>query len=379
MANTQVRIRSPKGSVGVTDVVDAGELSAYSMGVLSGFDATSAASWTLQIGGSSTVQDVAIGRNPAGESELFVGTSATTVPFIIGGAPGTPGQSRTDALVLYKDPFTTTVVNNGLDVTDYAVVPGTAATTGTQVPPSMATIRSTIPTGSLKFVAVIGYVTIAYGASSVSTANYFKNPALISTQVVANQTVRDLITPIEGQKVWQADNDMLQIYDGSNWSNVPRLLAKTTLTAAGDTITVSSIPARDKLKILVDLIPSGNIAARLRFNNDIGTNYSSNVSTNFASPGTLLTSQTNITFDASIGGSATYYSKTVMEVTNMANKIKLVTSQNASIATVAASSAPNSTLSSSQWVNTVNQINRVDVNNGGSGDFGIGSCVEIWG
>lgn len=194
MANTQVRIRSPKGSVGVTDVVDAGELSAYSMGVLSGFDATSAASWTLQIGGSSTVQDVAIGRNPAGESELFVGTSATTVPFIIGGAPGTPGQSRTDALVLYKDPFTTTVVNNGLDVTDYAVVPGTAATTGTQVPPSMATIRSTIPTGSLKFVAVIGYVTIAYGASGVVTGNYKVNQSLLDYRIRQDYQIAQIAT-----------------------------------------------------------------------------------------------------------------------------------------------------------------------------------------
>ena len=36
MANTYIRARSPKGNVGVTDVVDAGELSAYSAGVLSG-------------------------------------------------------------------------------------------------------------------------------------------------------------------------------------------------------------------------------------------------------------------------------------------------------------------------------------------------------
>ena len=242
MANTQVRVRSPKGNVGVTDVVDAGELSAYSMGALSGFDATSAASWTLQIGGSSTVQDVAIGRNPAGESELFVGTSATTVPFIIGGAPGTPGQSRTDALVLYKDPNTTSVVNNGLDITDYAVVAGTPATTGTQVPPSMATIRSTIPTGTLKSVAVIGYVTIAYGAGSVTTGNFYKNPALLGTQVVANATARALITPVEGMRVYQADIDSELVYQGSRWKwiEAPHRLGQN-LGADVATITASYV------------------------------------------------------------------------------------------------------------------------------------------
>ena len=164
-----IHARSPKGNVGVTDVVDAGELSAYSAGVLSGFTAASAASWTLQIGGVSGTQDVAIAKNPGGESELFSGTAGQSIAFVIGGAPGTPGQSRTDALVIYKDPFTTSVVNNGVDVTDYQVVPGTAATTGSQVAPDDVAIRAAIPTGTLKFVAVIGYVTTAYGASGTTT------------------------------------------------------------------------------------------------------------------------------------------------------------------------------------------------------------------
>lgn len=180
MVNSYIRARSPKGNVGVTDVVDAGELSAYSAGVLSGFNAASAASWTLQIGGVSGTQDVAIAKNPGGESELFSGTAGQSIAFVIGGAPGTPGQSRTDALVIYKDPFTTSVVNNGVDVVDYQVVAGTAATTGTQVPPNDAAIRAAIPTGSLKFVVVLGYVTTAYGASGTTTGAYTVNQAQLN-------------------------------------------------------------------------------------------------------------------------------------------------------------------------------------------------------
>lgn len=217
MANTYIRARSPKGNVGVTDVVDAGELSAYSAGVISGFTAKSAASWTLQIGGVSGVQDVAIGKNPSGESELFSGTAGQSIGFVIGGAPGTPGQSRTDALVIYKDPFTTSLVNNGVDVTDYQVVPGTAATTGSQVAPNEATIRAAIPTGSLKFYTVLGYVTIANGAGSVTTANYFKNPALLKSNIVADATARALITPVEGMQVYQIDDDAKYVYSGSEW------------------------------------------------------------------------------------------------------------------------------------------------------------------
>ena len=217
MANTYIRARSPKGNVGVTDVVDAGELSAYSAGVLSGFNAASAASWTLQIGGVSGTQDVAIAKNPGGESELFSGTAGQSIAFVIGGAPGTPGQSRTDALVIYKDPFTTSLVNNGVDVVDYQVVPGTAATTGSQVAPDDVAIRSAIPSGSLKFVSVIGYVTTAYGASGTTTGAYTKNPALLHTQVVANATARAMIIPVEGMQVYQLDDDAKYVYTGSEW------------------------------------------------------------------------------------------------------------------------------------------------------------------
>lgn len=216
MVNSYLGARSPKGDVGVRGVVDAGELSAYSAGVLSGFAGDSVSSWTIDIGGVSGTQDVLVLKNPNGESELLVSTAGQSLSFIIGGAPGTPGQSRTDALVAYKDPFTTSLVNDGIDVVDYAVVAGTPATTGTQVPPDDTAIRTAI-SGSLYFVAVIGYVTIANGASGVTLGNYSRNRSLLRAQVVANSTERNFITPVEGMRVYQADIDSILVYDGSRW------------------------------------------------------------------------------------------------------------------------------------------------------------------
>jgi len=378
MANTQVRIRSPKGNVGVTDVVDAGELSAYSQGALSGFGATSAASFTIQIGGSSSVQDVAVGKNPAGESELFVGTSGTTIPFIIGGAPGTPGQSRTDALVLYKDPFTASVVNNGLDVTDYAVVAGTAATTGTQVPPNDAAIRAAIPTGSLKFVAVIGYVTIAQGQSAVTTGMFSRNMSsnTSSPVVVANITERNYLPLIAGLKCFQVDNAMEQICDGTTWQNVPRLLKRVALTVAGDLVSVTGIPLRDSLTIKAYMINSGSINWGFRFNNDSANNYAQNTSANFATPGTLVVSASNFYIEA-VGGLT---SRAQIEVTNPATRVKLVTgTAHDDAATTSPGSVGNFYQMGGKWANTSVQINRVDFFNIGAGDFAIGSYVEIYG
>lgn len=178
MANSYLGTRSPKGNVGVRGVVDAGELSVYSQGVLSGFAAASVtASWTLNIGGVSGTQDVLVTKNPGGESELLVGTAGQAIQFTIGGAPSTPGQSRTDALVAYKNPSTTSAVNDGIDAVDYVVVAGTPATTGSQVPPSMSTIRTAI--GALHFIGVIGYVTVAQGASSVTTGNFVANRSIL--------------------------------------------------------------------------------------------------------------------------------------------------------------------------------------------------------
>lgn len=219
MANTYIGARSPKGSVGVRGVVDSGELSDYSAGTLSGFAGNSVLSWTISVGGVTGTQDVAVAKNPGGESELLVGTAGQKIDFVIGGAPGTPGQSRTDALVIYKDPFATSLVNDGIDTVDYQVVAGTAATTGTQVPPNDAAIRAAIPTGSLKFVAVIGYVTIAQGQTSVSLGNYTRNLAASKSSLlpIASSTARSYLTPFEGMSIYRTDLDQIQTYDGSNW------------------------------------------------------------------------------------------------------------------------------------------------------------------
>jgi hypothetical protein len=377
MVNSYIRARSPKGNVGVTDVVDAGELSAYSAGVLSGFTAASAASWTLQIGGVSGTQDVAIAKNPGGESELFSGTAGQSIAFVIGGAPGTPGQSRTDALVIYKDPFTTSVVNNGVDVVDYQVVAGTAATTGTQVPPDDAAIRAAI-SGSLYFVTVIGYVTVAYGAGSVTTANYFKNPALLGTQTVADATARALITPVEGMKVYQADTDMQQVYDGVAWRNSPRLLARTALTGTASSISVTGIPLRDNLQIKATIINTGGtILPGIRFNNDTATNYADQ--TNYSNGATAATvSQTRIPAGAS--SIATGYPQHILvDLLNISGYMKVCFVRVQDIFSTNATTSLNYADINGKWASTA-QATRVDFYNiSGTGSFAATSYVEIYG
>lgn len=182
MANDIVGTRSPNGAVGVFGVVDSGELAAFNAwsipaynpptvgGVIRGFGLV-ASGLTVNAGGSTTVQDVAVARNSAGESDCLVG-SGPSIQFTIPVAPGTSGQSRIDALVLWKDTTVVSALNNGYDAVGYQVVSGTAATS--PVEPTEATIRAAIPNGATAMISVLGTARIAYGqvAPSTLTINY---------------------------------------------------------------------------------------------------------------------------------------------------------------------------------------------------------------
>lgn len=184
MANSIIGTRSPNGNVGVRGVVDSGELSIFdawtitqyqsatSGGVLQGFGLVSSGS-TVTAGGVTTIQDVCIGRNSSGESDLLVG-NGPGVTFSLGGAPETSGQSRIDALVVWKDTTVVSTQNDGYDAVSYTVVAGTTALN--PVPPTEAQIRSAITNGSTAMLAVIGTARSSYGSDTPTslTTNYAK-------------------------------------------------------------------------------------------------------------------------------------------------------------------------------------------------------------
>lgn len=181
MANLILGTRSPNGNVGVSGVVDSGELSMLSAGALSGFALAALTGMQVGAGGVAGTQDAAVAKNPADASDLLVGNGAQMV-FILGAAPGTSGQSRTDALVVWKDTTVLSTQNNGYDAVGYQVVPGAAATTGAQQPPSDATIRAALPNGGSAFYAIVGYATVPYGATA-ATAVLLTSYAVLKASV----------------------------------------------------------------------------------------------------------------------------------------------------------------------------------------------------
>jgi hypothetical protein len=153
-------------------------------------------------------------------------------------------------------------------------------------------------------------------------------------------------------------------------------LGRTTLGSAGDTITVSGFTARKYLTIVISLLPkTSTINVLLQFNNDTAANYSRRVSDN----GAADTTGTGVTSIGLTDAVAQQEMFAICEVVNIATMEKLVTHRLNRRGTAGSGSAPARREGVSKWVNTTDQITRVDVTNDSAGDFEIGSQVIVYG
>ncbi len=153
-------------------------------------------------------------------------------------------------------------------------------------------------------------------------------------------------------------------------------LGRTTLGSAGDTITVSSLPARKYLTVLWHCVSAvNNIQPVLRFNNDTGSNYSLTYSQNFGAVATL-TSQTEISV-ASASSQGVHVGEAT--VSNFSSQRKMVRGRGASDASLGAANGSTTIEVIGKWANTSAQISRVDLVNLGAGDFASGSQLVVLG
>lgn len=152
-------------------------------------------------------------------------------------------------------------------------------------------------------------------------------------------------------------------------------LKRTTLGSPGDTISVTPIPVRQKLRIVISLVASGVIDPILRFNNDSSANYSLRASVNGAAD-VISTSGTSIGL---AGSSGAYPYIIVIEVLNIATQEKIFNSRTVSANTAGAANAPGKVEETGKWANTADAITRVDIINNGAGDFAAGSLAFVEG
>ena len=194
-----------------------------------------------------------------------------------------------------------------------------------------------------------------------------------------NQTDRDaILTPQAGMSIYRVDLKGFEIYDGTDWNIVPRILKKVTLTSASDTITANNIPLRDFLKVRAIFKASGAISPRMYFNNDTANNYSYQYSHNGAAYGASASQPGIIVRAVSAGAGEAYANKAIIDIVNLSTEFKAVEVEaNDAFGTNATTYTNFATYKGKYASNT--QVSRIDFTNIGAGDFAIGTTIEIIG
>lgn len=153
------------------------------------------------------------------------------------------------------------------------------------------------------------------------------------------------------------------------WEEVGR----TTLTTAGNLLSVS-FAARKYLKVIVLLVPTGGtIDGGVRFNNDSGTNYAFAGNTN----GTTGAAGSLSSLPVPAGASAnprTFY----IDITNSSIAEKTVNSVSIEQSGTGGASAPGYRQGYMKWASNA-QVTSIQVTNGGTGTFAIGSEIIVIG
>lgn len=161
--------------------------------------------------------------------------------------------------------------------------------------------------------------------------------------------------------------------DGKTWWEE---LGRSTLSAAGDSITVSGLPPRRYLRIIFATSwTTGAVSCRMQFNGDTGANYAYRVSRNGAADGTA-TSSTSL---VAIGVAAAERIFLEADAINVTGREKQVQMTCTTEGTLGAANAPNRNELTGKWANTATQISSVTVFNDGPGDYNstVGNQCEL--
>lgn len=146
-------------------------LSAWTRGVMSGWACEPDSGMTVALGGDSSVRDVAIAEDDAGNKTSINNISLAPVQVTIPGAPAS--NTRIDSIVAYVDnpPQGTATITDNYESCGIIVVSGTP--TSSPVPPNESTIRSAITadgaTGATAYYVVLANVSVANGTTDITS------------------------------------------------------------------------------------------------------------------------------------------------------------------------------------------------------------------
>lgn len=228
-------------------------------------------------------------------------------------------------------------------------------------------------------IATISYTELSSGATGSAPVSNGVHLGMVRSNASVLATIYQTGFDILGNPLKQTQPSSLTSA-GINWSPAGggdiwwQELGRTTLTAAGDTISVS-VSAKKYLRVMISIIPSGQINSYLRFNGDTGNNYAEHFLTNMAG-GSDITSASSLNLETSTSTVPVF---ATLDIVNIATQEKLVFMQANSASAAGAATAPDGSYGTGKWANTSSPITAISITNSGTGDFGVDTQIVVLG
>lgn len=222
---------------------------------------------------------------------------------------------------------------------------------------------------------------VSHDQDGTLKAGAVDNAAVLANEVVETAKIKDLnvtTAKIADDAVTAGKIDWAST--GANGGIWWEEIGRTTLGSAGDVITVSSLPTRKYLKVLIHLLDTGGtINDLLTFNGDTGNNYAITriqVTAAGSITAAVAVSQPNLQLAQQAAATERFI---VLEIINVASLEKILMATENDLNTAGAGTAPLWRSQTGKWANTSDAISSITMTNGGSGDYAIGSEVVVLG
>lgn len=237
-----------------------------------------------------------------------------------------------------------------------------------QVYPAGSTTQVFLPVSSSAHNDLIDGLVVSHNQDGTLKAGAVDNAAVLASNVVETPKIKN--ANVTATKI---DWDSTGANAGIWWEE----LGRATLGTAGDTITVSGLPTRKHLRVIMVCSASGGtVDSSLRFNNDSGSNYRVSYTVSSA-PGsnvdTAPVTQVPIETATVSSGEVQICTMDIVNVSTWGKQYKYETS------TGVAGSAVTWLSGYGKWANTSDSISRIDLTNTGTGNFAIGSEIVVLG